>query len=476
MGQHLRYSKKQQRWRIYYRIVKDGKTIASDEIYAKKKGPALDWPKIPTKKQQEYLRANSYLPSDKDVREMMVRLDNEVANRGSTYETNDKITIAQLCDMFMDKANLGRVTNRRIYKSNIRYYIKPCLGHIRIKELSPRHQDDLMRYVEKYIVYRKISHKPVLLSEVRKIDPKATERKPRSTVRVLQNLKLILDRSFLPESVDDGLGLIPYNPWSGLPIPKVLKKKLIRHKKAVQDNKIYLKPEQIKAIINNFGNSLYKFPTILLAETGMREGEVLGLKWKDFDEEEKTIFVRREVVKQEDEEGREYYSTEDINDGIDELAKALSTGKIYLSDTSIKILKKQKDFQSKKYAVNEIIKSLENNKSLKINRVIDDEDYVFTSIKTGHLLRPNGIYKQFKRAVARAKANSPFDIPTDVHPHDLRSAQASLLHKKGYSLKDISNRLRHSQIETTANIYTILTEESKREIAEGGSIFDDTDI
>ena len=126
MGQHLRYSKKQQRWRIYYRIVKDGKTIASDEIYAKKKGPALDWPKIPTKKQQEYLRANSYLPSDKDVREMMVRLDNEVANRGSTYETNDKITIAQLCDMFMDKANLGRVTNRRIYKSNIRYYIKPC--------------------------------------------------------------------------------------------------------------------------------------------------------------------------------------------------------------------------------------------------------------------------------------------------------------------------------------------------------------
>ena len=112
MGQHIHYSKTKERWFYYCRIVKNGKTIASNKVYAKKKGPELDWPKRPNKEQKEYLRVNSYLPSDKDVRETMVRLNNEVASRGSTYETNDKISLFQLFDMYMDKKDFKKIDKK----------------------------------------------------------------------------------------------------------------------------------------------------------------------------------------------------------------------------------------------------------------------------------------------------------------------------------------------------------------------------
>jgi len=38
--------------------------------------------------------------------------------------------------------------------------------------------------------------------------------------------------------------------------------------------------------------------------------------------------------------------------------------------------------------------------------------------------------------------------------HDLRHSTASILHDKGWSLKDIQDWLRHADIETTGNIYT----------------------
>ena len=80
MGQHIHYSKTKERWFYYCRIVKNGKTIAKGNVYAKKKGPDLGCVKDPTKKQQEYLRANSYLPSDKDVREMIGQMQLHLKN------------------------------------------------------------------------------------------------------------------------------------------------------------------------------------------------------------------------------------------------------------------------------------------------------------------------------------------------------------------------------------------------------------
>ena len=48
--------------------------------------------------------------------------------------------------------------------------------------------------------------------------------------------------------------------------------------------------------------------------------------------------------------------------------------------------------------------------------------------------------------------------------HDLRHSCASLLLSKGFTLKDIQEWLGHSDIEVTANIYTHLDQERKKNI------------
>lgn len=47
-----------------------------------------------------------------------------------------------------------------------------------------------------------------------------------------------------------------------------------------------------------------------------------------------------------------------------------------------------------------------------------------------------------------------------MHFHDLRHSYASILHDKCYSLKKIQEWLRHSDIETTENIYIHILDKS----------------
>ena len=269
MGQHLRYSKKQQRWRIYYRIVKDGKTIASDEIYAKKKGPALDWPKIPTKKQQEYLRANGYLPSDKDVREMMVRLDNEVANRGSTYETNDKISLFQLFDMYMDKKDFKKTSAKKSVEQALNR-IKHILAYNpKVKDLNIKHYETIIDFREKYKWNQKIN-KWVLWQD----HPKRVQIAPTTIEK-----ELICLRTALNYAVKKNWITKNYLPN----FPEDFRDKVTAYKNSAKD--IYFSTAEVHAIADCMKETSFMLPTLLASVTGLRRNEILSLQWKDWTQE-----------------------------------------------------------------------------------------------------------------------------------------------------------------------------------------------
>lgn len=51
--------------------------------------------------------------------------------------------------------------------------------------------------------------------------------------------------------------------------------------------------------------------------------------------------------------------------------------------------------------------------------------------------------------------------------HDLRHSCASILFDKGYSLEDVKNWLRHSDIETASNIYLHYNMSRRRLIIDG---------
>jgi integrase len=438
MGQHLRYSKKQQRWRIYYRIVKDGKTIASDEIYAKKKGPALDWPKIPTKKQQEYLRANGYLPSDKDVREMMVRLDNEVASRGSTYETNDKLVVSQLCDMFMDKYKFNDSTNyQKEFSGYIKNFIKPRVGFVRAKDLNISHSASLLDYV--YSV--KYDHKTG--KHIKWQDHPA---KKQCSITVLRKVHGTLQK-ILNFAVEEEQAWISSNPINGK-VPAILRTEQAKnYNKTVHDNEVFLKPEEVQLISKNLKGSEFELPTLLGSVTGMRAGELLGLKWKDWTKEivngkeQHFLDIKRQVYKCR---VRNVWTTEKL-DGSDKPPKRGSIRKISIGQGAVKILEKQRNYQE----VNSAIKGHVN---------IPQENYIFSNPKNGNVFSRESFSQAFRRAVDRSikqfeSKEVNILVPKESHVHSLRHYHVSTSIENEVHLPIISKRLGHKDFAFTVNRY-----------------------
>lgn len=57
-----------------------------------------------------------------------------------------------------------------------------------------------------------------------------------------------------------------------------------------------------------------------------------------------------------------------------------------------------------------------------------------------------------------------YNLPK-IRTHDLRHTHCSLLFEAGATLKEVQDRLGHSDIKTTMDIYTHVTEKAKSEAA-----------
>ena len=84
--------------------------------------------------------------------------------------------------------------------------------------------------------------------------------------------------------------------------------------------------------------------------------------------------------------------------------------------------------------------------------------YVFT-MPNGRYYRPDGFTRMFQKRLEKA------GLPS-MRFHDLRHSAASVLFDLGWDIEKIKNWLRHRDIETTSNIYTHISKERKKLMAE----------
>jgi integrase len=87
-----------------------------------------------------------------------------------------------------------------------------------------------------------------------------------------------------------------------------------------------------------------------------------------------------------------------------------------------------------------------------------DNGYIFT-YPDGSMLRPDYVSHRLRKLIER----NAFPY---IRFHDLRHTCASVLLSKGWTLKDISEWLGHSDIGITANIYTHVDIARKQKLAE----------
>ncbi|MCG1911504.1 site-specific integrase [Staphylococcus epidermidis] len=231
--------------------------------------------------------------------------------------------------------------------------------------------------------------------------------------------------------------LIKTLPSEGIKRPK--KKVSVEELEDIEIHKKFLEKDELFKFLevakyhHSPQNSFEVFTT--LAYTGMRAGELLALKWSDIDFENNTISITKT-----------YYNPNNNKKHYQILTPKTesSIGKISVDPHVIQLLK---DY---KVNVQDTWK----------NELYVDNNFVFTDV--------NGYPLVIKKLSTWIQAIMKKADITNKHisTHSFRHTHCALLIEAGVHIKEIQERLRHKDINTTMNIYAKITNSYKKDASQ----------
>jgi integrase len=294
-----------------------------------------------------------------------------------------RLTVSAFLDRWLEVSK-ERVKPRTLfrYAELIRLHVKPSLGATQLTKLRPLHIEELYGLLRK----RGLSGTTVL----------QVHRVLHAAFNQAVNW-LLLDR----------------NPADAVKAPR-----------KTSQEAASLTAEQIPSLLQAVDGSQLELPVLIAVGTGMRLGEVLGLRWQDVDLEDATARVRQ---------------TLQITMQFDTPKSHRSTRSLTLPGFLVHDLRSHRKTQ--------------NERRLLLGESWRDLDLVCER-GDGLPLRPDTISKQFRTATKAAGLNITF--------HGLRHTHASLMLSAGADLKVTSARLGHSSISITADLYTHVASEQDR--------------
>ena len=216
------------------------------------------------------------------------------------------------------------------------------------------------------------------------------------------------------------------------PFDKVIKPK----SRQTQRKGNFLTKEELKEFLKLAQNTTlsYFFPLVhLMSYTGLRQGEALALKWSDIDFENKKITVNKTAARIKEKQTLQTPKTKN------------SKRVISIDPATLSILRSWKKDQIKIY--------FKNGKHFE-----GDDNFIFTN-ERGEWVHIHNFIRYFKRFIADHKLKP-------ITPHGLRHTHASLLFSAGVEPKNISDRLGHSTVQITLDLYTHITEEQRTDTVE----------
>lgn len=227
-------------------------------------------------------------------------------------------------------------------------------------------------------------------------------------------------------------GYIPYNPAVNAQLPKMQ-----------QQEALYLDEADARRLLKLLQEEPIKYRAMITFDllSGLRRGELLGLRWQDVDFETETITI---VQTSNYAAGKGVYKDTPKN--------KTSARPLKLSRTAFLMLIEYKAWQdAQREACGDFWK--------------DTDDRVFTR-DDGAPVFPDALTQWFGDFVKRS------GLPP-VHVHSLRHTFASLMIADGTPLVVVSRRLGHAQVSTTANIYAHVIASADEKAAQIGDKFAD---
>ena len=309
------------------------------------------------------------------------------------YTRTGKYTVEMWMDEWFENVCKIKVrpSSHQTYRGYIDHHITPYIGNIPLEKLSTM---DLQK------LYRKLMNKG-------RIERVEAEKQPKGlSAKTVRNINQVI---FSALDFAVAQKILSANACKAVALPK------IEHKEMKT-----IPAEQLEAFFKEAKETgVYEMYYIELA-TGLRRGELLGLKWQDIDWKNGIIKVRRQVARVDGEIVEAPLKTKN------------SYRAVTISQQAIEVLKTQK---------------------AKTN-----DEYVFPS-PNGGPISPDSVNNMLKRVLARA------GIPK-VRFHDLRHTFATIALQNGVDIKTVSGMLGHFSAGFTLDTYAHVTTSAQKEAAE----------
>jgi integrase len=318
-----------------------------------------------------------------------------------------RMTVAEYLDYWLKfhKKNLEPKTLAS-YNCEIKNHIKPHLGNLKLIKLAPLHLENYYYFLLEEGKVNLIERQDSTGRMKDRIEKMRKEGKAGLSVTTVRYHHRIIHKA-LNQALK--WQMVPRNAADAVEPPKIVKKE-IEHMKKDQVNKFI---ECIK------GSSDY--PVIAAAIfTGMRQGELLGLKWENVDFDAGIIHVKEQLQYLPD---RGYFFKPPKQHSVRDIPMPLPLGYI------LRQVKKEQE------RLKEIYKTDYQN-----------DDLVFCNLD-GQPMDGTGLTKRFQKLL---KDNG---FPK-IRFHALRHTFATMCRAAGMEIADIQDLLGHADISTTKNMYT----------------------
>ena len=339
------------------------------------------------------IQRSVYGSTQKEVRQKLAQVTAAI-DKG-TYQTPNKITVSAWMVEWLNTFCAGKVKllTFQSYQSIIKNHITPAIGSQELQAVKGLHIQRMYN----------------------------TMTRAGLSGKTVKNVSAVLHKAF---SVALKQGIIAANPCDAAELPKV------EHKEICP-----LADDEIPLFLSAIDGSPMRNAYALCLFAGLREGECLGLSWKQVDFERGRITISQQLQR-EKVKGGKYLITPTTKSG--------KPRTIELPPIAFEYLRAER------------VKQLENR--LKAGPIWNNpDDLVFTDEAGGHYAI-HTFYKRFK-AIA-ASIGRP-----DARPHDLRHTAATVAIASGADIKSVQDLLGHATASFTLNVYAHTSEQMMKDTA-----------
>jgi integrase len=305
----------------------------------------------------------------------LARLD-----EGLTFDA-ENLLLGEYLDRWLEATMRGSIRKSTYdrYEGAVRVHIKPALGRLKLDKLSPAHLQGFYR---------------------NRLDAGCA---PAS----VNKLHTVLHKA-LSQAV--AWRMVPRNVAEAVRAPRPAPEEM--RPLSTEETRMFLQAARDDRL-----EALY----VLAVTTGMRQGEMLAIKWQDIDMKNATLSVRRTLTRSG---GR-------LLLGEPKTKKSRRT--IHLTEAAVRALREHLSRQ---------IEEIE-----RLGDLYSDDGLVFTS-EVGTLVNPSNLrQRSFARLLKRG------GLPT-IRFHDLRHTCATLLFSRGVHPKHVQELLGHATVAITLDIYS----------------------